>query len=190
MEVRRRDHIHKAKAGSGHKFQKAIATYGPEAFEWEQIDTASSNNESAEKESQYVLQYNCIMSGYNSDCGGGIKKNIYQYSIPDGKLIQVYENLESAGDVVGVGKSSISKACLTKLRTCAGYYWSYSLKENFIPGEDKRLKQVYQFTLQGKYLRNYKSVADASKKTAVNQSSIAKCCRGLYKSAGGFYWNN
>lgn len=40
IEVRKRDHIQKAQKGTGHDFQEAIVTYGPDAFEWEQVDTA------------------------------------------------------------------------------------------------------------------------------------------------------
>ena len=42
--------------------------------------------------------------------------------------------------------------------------------------------------LEGRTLYEYKSVAEASSKTGVNSSSIAKACRREYKTAGGFIW--
>lgn len=34
----------------------------------------------------------------------------------------------------------------------------------------------------------YCSVAEASRKTGINKASIAQCCRGLIKTAGGLKW--
>lgn len=50
IEERKTDHMLKASKGTGSCFQEAIATYRPEDFSWEQIDTANSVNELAEKE--------------------------------------------------------------------------------------------------------------------------------------------
>ena len=67
------DHIDRANRGESGKLQEAISTYGAEAFSWEQIDTASSVDELAQKEKGYVLEYDCKENGYNGDSGGGIK---------------------------------------------------------------------------------------------------------------------
>src|SRR5690606_25091730 len=92
LEKRKNDHIQKAKKGCGYKLQEAIGTYGAEAFSWEQIDTASSINELAEKEKHYIIEYDSLEKGYNADSGGGFKKNVYQYNMTDGTLIAVYES--------------------------------------------------------------------------------------------------
>ena len=157
-------------------------------FPWEQLDTAESANELAQKEVDYIYIYNCKEDGYNSDRGGGIKKNVYQYEINSGNLLYIFPDLESAGNAVNADKKSISKACLEEIKNCKGFYWSYSLSENFKPEPDRRRKQVYQFTLEGKFIENFESVSMASEKTTVFKSSIAKCCRGVYKTAGGFIW--
>lgn len=36
--------------------------------------------------------------------------------------------------------------------------------------------------------RIYMSLKDAKEKTKINNSSIAKCCKGKYKTAGGYHW--
>ena len=78
IEERRRDHLAKANTGVGAAyFQEAIATYSPDAFDWEQLDTASSVDELAAKEILYIEKYNTLKDGYNSDKGGGFKKTIY-----------------------------------------------------------------------------------------------------------------
>lgn len=188
LETRKKDHIQKANKGSGYYFQEAIRTYGPDAFSWAQIDSALTTNELAEKESIYVLAYNSQLEGYNSDRGGGIKKNVYQYEMEIGNLLNSYPDLQSAGNAVSVDKKTISKACLGEIKTCAGFYWSYNLNANFKPEADKRKKQVFQFTSNGEFLASFKSVAEASRITHINKSSIAKCCRGEYKLAGDYYW--
>src|SRR5690606_3503241 len=86
LRKRKLDHEERAKRGEFNKFHEAISTYGVEAFNWEQIDTASSNDELAQKEKQYVLEFNSKKDGYNSDSGGGFKKTVYQYQLKDGSL--------------------------------------------------------------------------------------------------------
>ncbi len=185
---RKKDHSRKAAKKVGSKFQEAIASYPSEAFEWEQIDTANTPNELAEKEKQYIIKYNAQEKGYNADRGGGIKKNIYQYDLETGVILSTFETLSEAANNAGVDKKTISKACLGEIKNCAGYFWSYSLSENFQPEADKRRKKVFQFYEHGELVRSYDSVAEASEITGVNRSSIAKCCRGEYKSAGVYLW--
>lgn len=188
LDERIKDHIQKANKGSDYYFQEAIRTFGPDAFSWVQIDTALTMNELAEKESMYVLAFNSQLEGYNSDRGGGIKKNVYQYNMEIGNLLNSYPDLQSAGNAVNVDKKSISKACLGEVKSCAEFYWSYILKSNFKGEADKRKKQVFQFTFNGEFLASFKSVAEASRITNINKSSIAKCCRREYKYAGDYYW--
>src|SRR5690554_1879638 len=187
VEKRQQDHLQKANQGQGHYFQEAIATYGPEAFVWEQIDTASTINELASKEKQYIREYNSKEEGYNQDAGGGFKKLVYQYNL-EGKLINTYNELQDAANAVNVDKRSISAACLGKIKTCKNYYWSYDLLDEYIPIIDYRLRKVKQLDSQLFIINTYKSISEASKLTGVNKSCIAKCCRGERKSAGGYTW--
>ena len=188
INERKRDHLQKAKKKVGGNFQEAIRTYGSEAFEWVQIDTANSPNELAEKEKEYVIKYASKDNGYNADRGGGFQKNIYQYDLETGNLIGSFSQLSCAAIAVGVDRKTISKACLGEIKNCAGYSWSYTLSENFRPEEDKRKKKVFQFYFHGEFVRSYKSVSEASRLTGINSSSIAKCCRGEYKCAGEYFW--
>ena len=61
------------------------------------------------------------------------------------------------------------------------------MKEGYLP-KDKRKKKVLQYTLEGEFVNEFKSVAEASKLTGCNKSSIAKVCRGERKRCGGFIW--
>ena len=102
--------------------------------------------------------------------------------------MSTFLSLTEAADNVGVDKKTISKACLGEIKNCAGYYWSYSLSTNFKREADKRSKKVFQFSIEGRFITQFCSVAEAARKTGVNASSIAKCCRGEYALAGDFRW--
>ena len=49
-------------------------------------------------------------------------------------------------------------------------------------------KRVLQFTNNNQFLKEYISVAEASRQTGVHKGHIAECCRGKLKSAGGYIW--
>ncbi len=185
IEERKKDHIQKSYSGTGHQFQEAIGTYGPDSFKWEQIDIANNSNELASKEKDYIVEYNSKNNGYNQDCGGGFKKNVYQYDL-EGEMQNTFECLQDAAEAVEVNKKSISAACLGKIKSCKGFYWSYDLIYESIA--DNRIKKVQQFDFNDDLINTFSSIVEASNITGVNKSCIAKCCREERKSAGGFSW--
>lgn len=187
IEDRKRDHLSKADRGLGSYFQEAIATYGADAFSWEQIDTASSNDELASKEIMYISEYDTFKNGYNSDKGAGFKKNIYKYNL-DGSLNATFENLTLASETIGVRKQDISRACWNVNNTLGGYYWSYEHTKSFVPEHDNRKKEVIQSFLDGNFIAQYISVAEASRKSGLSKTCIARCCRGERENSGGFLW--
>lgn len=187
VEERKRDHLQKAANNAGGYFQEAISTYGPEAFEWEQIDTANCNNLLAQKEKEYISKFTAQKKGYNKDAGGGFEKEVYQYHPISGNLIASHKNLEDAALAVKASRKSISNACLKYNKSCKGFYWSYDLQPHY-KLIDKRLKEVLQFSLSGDFIARYKSVAEASKKTGLSKTCIARVCRGEREYSGGFKW--
>ncbi|MCL5127128.1 NUMOD1 domain-containing DNA-binding protein [Algibacter sp. L4_22] len=189
LHQRKLDHLERAGRGESSKFHDAIGTYGSEAFKWEQIDTASTIDELAKKEKEYIKKLNSKEQGYNADAGGGIKKTVYQYSIKDGSLVDNYDSLESAANAVSAYKTSVGNACLGQNKTCKDYYWSYNYSEPFSPEKDLRKKQVVQYSLSGEQLTIYESVAEASRQTGVSKTCIARVCRGERKSSRGFKWS-
>ena len=187
VEERKKDHCKKSKKGKAYAFQNAIAIYGPGAFKWEQIDTASITNELARKEKEYILKYNSKEEGYNSDVGGGIQKTVYEYTL-DGSLVNKFDSLEEAAKVVNSFKQNISRACLSETHFYKSSLWSYTYNEPFKPKKDVRFKRVIQLDLNNNILARYVSVAEASRQTGCNKTSIAKVCRGERKSCGGYEW--
>ncbi len=187
LNSRVKDHEYKASKKEGSKFQRAIATYGSEAFKWEQIDTANDINELAKKEKEYVFKYNSKVEGYNSDSGGGIKKKVYQYDLK-GMLIGEYQSLNDASSVTSVSKKRISHACLSNTHLLKNYYWTYDSGFSLKNSKDLRKKPVLQLELNYVYVAKYKSVAEASRKTGVSKTCIARVCRGERENSRGYIW--
>ena len=54
----------------------------------------------------------------------------------------------------------------------------------------ERQKVVLQYTIDGQFISEYKSEAEASRQTGISQSQIDCCCKGKYgyNTAGGFIW--
>jgi group I intron endonuclease len=187
LETRKKDHIKKSKRGKSYAFQNAIATHGPDAFDWQQIDTATSIDELAQKEKDYILKYNSKEDGYNQSEGGEIQKSIHQYDVSTGMLVNKYPSLADAGATVNLNKQDLSKVCLSVNKVSKSFVWSYSstYPTNL---KDHRKKVVQQFSLDGTFINEYKSVSEASKLTGCNKTSIAKVCRGERQSCGGYSW--
>lgn len=185
LQERINDHYNKATKNYGHKFQNAIREYGFESFIWEQIDTGINTDELALKEKYYIQKFDSFNNGYNSDRGGGFKKTIYQYNLT-GELESTFQSLEEASKSSSISEESISHACLGDRKTSNGFYWTYT--STFDLKEDIRKKKVIQYDLAGEKINVFDSIAEASKSTEINNSSIAKCCRGERKKAGNFIW--
>jgi len=188
IEERKVDHIQRAFRGEKGEFQEAISTFGVDAFIWEQVDTASGINELAHKEKKYVIVYNTKEDGYNLDSGGGFKKNVYQYDLKNGRLLNTYNCLSAAGLEVKATKQQLSRACLSVNKRFKGFYWSYEYKEPFKPEIDCRTKIVYQIDSANLTVGEYRSISEASEITGINKSSIAKVCRQERSFAGGYNW--
>lgn len=47
---------------------------------------------------------------------------------------------------------------------------------------------LVQLTIEGRYIRSYKSAMDAKRLGGFHQGAIIKCCKGKRKSHGGFRW--
>lgn len=188
IENRKEDHIQRAFKNPEKPLHKAIYTYGKDNFIWECIDTATTNNELAEKEVNYIYEFGKKAELYNLSRGGEIQKEVYKYDVETLKLIEQFNSLTEASASIGYTKQALSNVCLSVNKKLGDYYWSYKKSGYFIPNKDNRKKQVYQFTTDGEFLNTFNSIAEANNQTKINKTSIAKVCRGERKTAGGYFW--
>ena len=69
-------------------------------------------------------------------------------------------------------------------RRAADPEWQKNARE----GAKKRAKPVDQFTLDGIFMKTWSSASDAANDLGINKGNISSCCKGRYKSAGGYIW--
>ena len=71
---------------------------------------------------------------------------------------------------------------VTNLEWCdRGYNNNYGTRT------EKCSKKVYQYTLDGKFVKEWKSTAECGR-NGFNQSHVAACCRGELKTHKGYIW--
>lgn len=56
------------------------------------------------------------------------------------------------------------------------------------PNKNLHTRHIVQLTMNGEFIAEYSSIKIASESTGVNKGNISNCCRGWYKSAGGYIW--
>lgn len=49
--------------------------------------------------------------------------------------------------------------------------------------------KVYQYSIDGNYIKEYNSIADATRDCNILNGKISSCCKGKRKSAGGYRWS-
>lgn len=114
----------------------------------------------------------------------GDKKNKKVY-VFDSNGIQV-EILKSASSAIEKYGSMIGHRLKTGLPTKDGLFFSY---ENEYKPQTRTFRFCSKPVLQykdDKFIAEYPSVYEASKKLKISESSIGYCARGIRKSAGGY----
>lgn len=53
---------------------------------------------------------------------------------------------------------------------------------------EKQKKSINQYDLNNNFIKTWPSATEAAKKLNFDNADIGKCCRGKYKSAGGYVW--
>ena len=54
--------------------------------------------------------------------------------------------------------------------------------------KSKGINGIIQLSIDGKLIAEYPSTMEAERLTGCNHSNICKCCKGKYKSTGGYIW--
>lgn len=72
-----------------------------------------------------------------------------------------------------------------------GFYWSREkeLKETKDYPNLGKVKEVFQYDLNGRFINSYESAGAAARSLGVSSNShIGECCRGKIKTYKGFIW--
>jgi hypothetical protein len=54
--------------------------------------------------------------------------------------------------------------------------------------ENKNLKPVNQYTVEGVFITQYHSINEACRNTSCSAGNLLRCCKGEYKTSKGFIW--
>lgn len=132
-------------------------------------------------------------------------KKVVQLS-KQGKYIATWECITDASRQVGANATDIVNCCKGKQNTTNDYIWVYADEysrisedelKNIVTKANKQLKgkfhprakSVVQLTKEGVYVKTWEYIKQASAQLGIGQGDIINCCKGKYKSAGGFVWH-
>ena len=118
-------------------------------------------------------------------------KSIVQYDL-NGKFIRTWGCAKDVEKEIGIHHSNIGKCCNGNMKSSGGFQWRYDNGKysNIDPVKinDRRIK-IYQYDLNGKYIKTWNSVSQINKELGYATSNIGKCCKGKIYSAYGYRWS-
>ena len=118
-------------------------------------------------------------------------KKVYQYTL-DGKFVKEWCSLNEIGRVLGYDTGGISYCCNNKQKSAYNHLWSYNNNEEVIKKKleslNTRHKNIYQYTLNGEFIKEWKTLSEISNELGFYMTPISDCCKGKTKSAYKFIW--
>ncbi len=176
---------------------KAVRKYGYENFKRTIIKTFPDTEEGRQQafELEKILVNETLLkskSTYNTALGGrestteGLMKTVYMFDL-NGNYLRSFKSARDAASYIqpenqDSARAAIKNNCLGQTSSSFGYFWSYTKKFAY---NNNCTREVAQYTINGKFLRTFRSIAEAEVSLSLNsiQQAIAK--KG---SAGGFQW--
>lgn len=121
-------------------------------------------------------------------------RRIRQYTM-EGEFIQEYENAKVASEATQTNYKLLITACNKRIKSTNGFQWSYD--DEILDGKVyPRVGRfpVYQYDLQGNYIREFSSPYSAIKELGLKSTSvfyIKSVCekKKQYKSCAGYQWS-
>lgn len=116
-------------------------------------------------------------------------KSVYKYDI-DMNLINIYPSINNAAKINNLEHGNISKCCKNIIRMVGGFVWRFEgdlTPVDYVGGSDK-FREIYQFDLDNRLLNKYDNVKMASNELGILSQGIINCCKGKYKTCGGYIW--
>lgn len=149
-------------------FKADIEQYGWDNFEHLIIETGLSQQDALAKEKELVEQYNSNNPayGYNYTCGGDVMGMMGKHHSKEVK--QLLHNKMAKVVFTEEHKKHISESKQGIKHHCA--------------------KPVYQYSINGDFIRKWDYMSEATKELNINKGNITEVCKGRRKSAGGYIW--
>jgi hypothetical protein len=118
------------------------------------------------------------------------RKSVAQYTV-EGTLVREWSSGNEASKFLNISGGDISMCCKGKLKSSGGFIWIHKVGETqakISVGNVNNEKPILQFSKEKVLIREWKSAKEASEILQIDRGNISACCKGRYKSAGGFFW--
>ena len=184
-----------SQATKDYVLHKAVRKYGYENFKRTIIKIFPDNEEGRKQafELEAILVNETLLkskSTYNVALGESttenLMKTVYMFDL-NGNYLRSFKSAREAAayiqpDNQDNARSAIKNNCLGTTSSSYGYFWSYTKEFTY---KNECMKEVAQYTINGKFLRTFKSITEAE--VALSLNDIAQA---IYKkgSAGGYQW--
>jgi group I intron endonuclease len=177
-DIRERWKSHFKKGSNCRYLKHALVKYGKNNFKFD-IICICFDSDCDRYEKEYMEKYNTIVpNGYNlREAGNNGRHNIEtKKKIADS--VRLYYSTLSVEQKKEIKEkhSGINNPLFGKKRT----------KEQLKNVKNK--KKVECYNLKNELVGTFDSIADGAREANINQSNLAKCCQGKYKTCGGFIW--
>lgn len=116
-----------------------------------------------------------------------LSKPVYQRKL-DGTFIKKWNSIREISKETNYARSNITQCCKGKTFQAYGFLWSF--KKDYIAKQKKRkYKTVYQYDLDGNFIKEWKNLAEIEEELGYYQTNISRCCIGKSPSSYGYIWS-
>lgn len=197
--------------GNGYKtqilFYRAIKKYGWDNIKHEILYSNLTEEEAKSKEMELIKHYKELNLSYNITDGGDgtlgfhpsketrekmsiAHSNISEETREKLRLARLgYHHSEETKEKIRQslkGRIPSEQCRAAQLLACKGVKRDEESKRKSAEGHKKPIIQIDKDT--NIIIKEWKSAIDVMRELGIDSSSIAKCCRGKKKTAGGFKW--
>jgi len=120
---------------------------------------------------------------------------VYLFDL-QGKFIRRFLSIGEAAAYTGCSLSLISRCCAcNRVKTAKKQIFTYNSKlskEELLSRTTRKrnctAKAIYQYTLQGGFIKEWDNINLAAKTLNINAANIVRCLKGRAGSCAGFFW--
>lgn len=184
-----------SQATKDYVLHKAVRKYGYENFKRTIIKIFPDNEEGRKQafELEAILVNETLLkskSTYNTALGESttenLMKTVYMFDL-NGNYLRSFKSAREAAAYIQPDnqdnvRAAIKNNCLGTTSSSYGYFWSYTKEFTY---KNECMKEVAQYTINGKFLRTFKSITEAEVALSLNNITQAIYKKG---SAGGYQW--
>ena len=125
------------------------------------------------------------------------EKPILQYT-KSGIFIKEWKSITQAANALKIDKGGLTVCCQCLYKSSKGFIWRYktgSIEPIIITGKigressaENSKKPIAQYSKELIFIKEWESAKDAGEILGLISSNITQCCKGKYKTSGGFSW--